>query len=90
MTDWDARWIGEARERATWSTCLRRQVGAVLVSAHSKRRAGEGYNGSAQNTPHCSEVGCVRERDNTPRGVAQQIHAALMEVEPELFGGLDG
>lgn len=39
------------------STCLRGQVGCVLV--RGKRIVVSGYNGAPSGMPHCSEVGCL-------------------------------
>ena len=44
---------------ATRSTCLRRQVGAVIVK--DKCIISTGYNGACKKAAHCSEVGCIRE-----------------------------
>ena len=67
MRDWDAQYIKEVRRAAIeLSTCLRRQVAAILVI--DKRPRSRGYNGSAKGTPHCLEFGCVRDRDNIPSG----------------------
>jgi len=65
-TDWDARWIKKAYDISKWSTCLRRKVGAVLVKDKEPIRIS--YNGAVKNAPHCSETGCVRERDGIPSG----------------------
>ncbi|HDD67484.1 MAG TPA: hypothetical protein ENG31_02545, partial [Candidatus Thorarchaeota archaeon] len=40
------------------STCLRNQVGAVLVK--EGQILSTGYNGAPKGLPHCSEVGCLR------------------------------
>ncbi|MCL4498933.1 MAG: cytidine/deoxycytidylate deaminase family protein [Chloroflexi bacterium] len=53
-----------ARVVSDRSTCLRRQVGAVIV--RDKRILATGYNGAPAGLAHCSEVGCLREE----RGVA--------------------
>ena len=42
---------------ATRSTCLRRQVGAIIVK--NRRIIATGYNG-APRAEHCAEVGCLR------------------------------
>ena len=48
------------------STCLRRKVGALLVK--DKRVLATGYNGAPKGLPHCSEVGCMREKLGIPAG----------------------
>ena len=45
---WDEYFLQLARQAATRSTCLRRQVGAVLV--RDKRILATGYNGAPRNT----------------------------------------
>lgn len=65
-TNWDARFIEEAYRAREWSTCIRRQVGARLVKR--KRVIGTGYNGAVRGARHCSEVGCIRERDGIASG----------------------
>lgn len=82
---------GEVRQRPSWdeyfmeiaylvakrSTCLRRQVGAVLV--RSKHILSTGYNGAPRGVPHCLDVGCTREKLGIPSGQQQEhcrgIHA---------------
>ena len=41
------------------STCLRKQIGAVLVK--DNRILSTGYNGAPTGIKHCKEVGCARE-----------------------------
>jgi len=41
------------------STCLRRQVGSVIVKG--KQIISTGYNGAPQGMPHCLDIGCARE-----------------------------
>jgi dCMP deaminase len=41
---------------AAASTCLRGQVGAVIVQ--DRRAVSMGYNGAPPGMPHCTEVGC--------------------------------
>ncbi|MGC8842362.1 MAG: deoxycytidylate deaminase, partial [bacterium] len=47
---WDEYFMQIARVVATRSTCLRRQVGAVLVK--EKRILTTGYNGAPRGLPH--------------------------------------
>ena len=53
------------------STCLRREVGAVLV--RDKHILSSGYNGAPRGLPHCLEVGCLREQLGIPSGERQEI-----------------
>jgi dCMP deaminase len=58
------------------STCLRRQVGALLVS--DRRILATGYNGAPQGMPHCEELGgCLREQREIPSGERQELCRAL-------------
>ncbi len=72
---WDDIFIQKARIMAGRSSCLRRQVGAVIVV--NNREIASGYNGSVAGTPHCEEVGCKREELNIPSGERQEICRAI-------------
>jgi dCMP deaminase len=58
---WDEYFMGIAKAVATRSTCLKRKVGAIIVS--EKRIISTGYNGSAPHLPHCVDVGCLLNED---------------------------
>ena len=60
---------------ATRSTCLRRQVGAVIV--RDKRILSTGYNGAPRGLAHCDETGCLREQLGIPSGQRQEICRGL-------------
>lgn len=64
-----------AQQVSTRSTCLRRQVGAVLVA--DKRILATGYNGAPQGMAHCDELGCMRERLKIPSGERHELCRAL-------------
>ncbi|MGB9876628.1 MAG: deoxycytidylate deaminase [bacterium] len=72
---WDEYFMQIARVVATRSTCLRRQVGAVLVK--EKRILTTGYNGAPRGLPHCLEVGCLREQLGIPSGERQELCRGL-------------
>jgi dCMP deaminase len=57
------------------STCLRRQVGAVLVK--EKNILATGYNGAPSGVAHCLEAGCLRERLNIPSGERHELCRGL-------------
>jgi dCMP deaminase len=72
---WDEYFMGLARLVATRSTCLRRQVGAVVVK--NKQVLATGYNGAPSGLTHCDEVGCLREELNVPSGQRHELCRAL-------------
>ncbi len=51
------------------STCLRRQVGAVIVKG--KQIVSTGYNGAPAGHVHCADIGCARA--NVPSGQRSEI-----------------
>lgn len=57
------------------STCVRRQVGAVIVL--DKRILATGYNGAPCNLPHCEEVGCLRAKLQVPSGERHELCRGL-------------
>lgn len=57
------------------STCLRRQVGAVMVK--DKQILSTGYNGSPSGLRHCDEVGCLRQSLSVPSGERHEICRAV-------------
>jgi len=68
---WDEYFLEIANLVATRSTCLRRNVGAVIVK--DKRILATGYNGAPQGLPHCLDIGCMREKLNIPRGERHEL-----------------
>jgi dCMP deaminase len=68
---WDSYFISIARLVAERSTCLRRQVGAVIVK--DKRVLSTGYNGAPAGFKHCAEVGCIRARRAVPSGERHEL-----------------
>jgi len=57
------------------STCLRRQVGAVLVK--DKNILATGYNGAPSGVAHCLDVGCLREKMGVPSGERHELCRGL-------------
>lgn len=76
-TSWDEYFISIAQLVATRSTCLRRQVGCVLV--RDRRILATGYNGVPSGHPHCLDIGCLRAQQSIPSGerldICRAIHA---------------
>jgi dCMP deaminase len=65
----DAYFMEIAQVVSRRSTCLRRQIGAVIVKG--KQIVSTGYNGAPAGHPHCVDVGCVRE--NIPSGQRSEL-----------------
>lgn len=57
------------------STCLRRQVGAVIVK--DKKILATGYNGAPSGLSHCLEVGCLRDELGIPSGERHELCRGL-------------
>ncbi len=78
MTDrptWDEYFMEFATLAAKRSTCLRRQVGAVLVKKNSILATG--YNGAPSGVAHCEQVGCLRDQLNVPSGERHELCRGL-------------
>ena len=73
---WDEYFMKMAELAATRSTCLRRQVGAVIVQ--DRHVIATGYNGAPKGVPHCSEKGgCLRDQMGIPSGERHELCRAL-------------
>lgn len=68
---WQQYFMEMALLAAKRSTCLRRQVGAVLV--RDNQVISTGYNGSPKGVRHCAEVGCLREQNGVPSGQQHEL-----------------
>ena len=64
-----------ARLVASRSSCLRRQVGAILVK--DKNILATGYNGTPSGIAHCSETGCLRDKLGVPSGERHELCRGL-------------
>ena len=69
--DWDEYFMEIANVIKKRSTCLRRQVGAVIVK--DKRILATGYNGVPSGIEHCSVRGCLRDKLNVPSGERHEL-----------------
>ncbi|HIJ80878.1 MAG TPA: cytidine deaminase [Desulfuromonadales bacterium] len=72
---WDQYFMDITRLVATRSTCLRRQVGALLVK--DRNILATGYNGVPSGISHCDESGCLRERLKVPSGERHELCRGL-------------
>ena len=68
---WDEYFMSIVELVKTRSTCLRRQVGALIVK--DKRILATGYNGAPVGCKHCEEIGCLRDQLNIPSGQRHEI-----------------
>lgn len=57
------------------STCIRRQIGAIVVK--DKRILTTGYNGAPSGLPHCFELGCMRDELGIESGTRHELCRAL-------------
>ena len=72
---WDEYFLDLARLVSKRATCLRRQVGAVLVK--DKRILATGYNGAPSGLEHCLDIGCIREKLIIPSGQRHELCRGL-------------
>lgn len=74
--DWDEYFMEMAVLTAKRSTCLRRQVGAVIVK--DKHIVATGYNGAPRGLAHCEDRGgCLRQQLGVPSGERHELCRAL-------------
>jgi len=72
---WDEYFMGIVDLVKERSTCMRRQVGALI--AKDKRILSTGYNGAPKGCPHCEEVGCLRKELSVPSGTRHELCRAV-------------
>ncbi len=72
---WDEYFMEITKLVAQRSTCLRRQVGAIIVK--EKKILTTGYNGAPSGTTHCLDIGCLRDKLNVPSGERHELCRAL-------------
>jgi dCMP deaminase len=72
---WHEYFMSIALLAATRSTCLRRQVGAVIV--RNKKVLATGYNGAPSGLRHCLDIGCLREQMGIPSGQRHELCRAI-------------
>ncbi len=72
---WDDYFMEITEVVSRRSTCLRRQVGALIVRDH--RILATGYNGAPSGMRHCLETGCLREKQGIPSGERHELCRGL-------------
>lgn len=90
MDKWNKRFMELTEYIATWSSCKRRQVGAVIVK--EKRIMTTGYNGAPAGVKSCVEKGvCLREQNNIASGThAETCFAAHAEQNAIIQAAKEG
>ncbi len=68
---WDEYFMDIVELVKTRSTCLRRQVGALIVK--DKRILATGYNGAPSGCAHCLQTGCLRQELSIPSGQRHEL-----------------
>lgn len=88
---WDEYWMKIVNDVAERSTCLRRQIGALVVK--NNVIISTGYNGAPRGFPHCLEAGCRRDKLNIASGERHEecvgVHAeqnALLQAGRDAGG----
>lgn len=73
---WDEYFMNMAELASRRSTCLRRQVGAVIVK--DNQVLATGYNGAPKGTPNCCDLNeCLREKLHIPSGERHELCRAV-------------
>jgi dCMP deaminase len=73
--DWDQYFMEIAGIVAKRSTCIRRNIGSLIVK--EKRILSTGYNGAPSGLPHCADLGCIREARGIASGERHELCRGL-------------
>jgi dCMP deaminase len=69
--EWDGYWMGVVDAISRRSTCIRHNIGAAVVN--DKTIVSTVFNGAPRDLPHCSEIGCLRDKLKIPSGTRHEI-----------------
>ncbi|MFA4858488.1 MAG: cytidine/deoxycytidylate deaminase family protein [Candidatus Margulisiibacteriota bacterium] len=72
---WDQYFLKITEDVSERATCVKRQVGAIIVK--NNRILSTGYNGAPKGMPHCGEVGCLRKEMLVPSGQRHELCRGL-------------
>ena len=78
---WHKRYINLATEISKWSSCLSRNVGAVITL--DRRVVATGYNGAPAGVPSCKETGtCLRQDSKSGENLNNciAVHAEMNAI----------
>jgi dCMP deaminase len=88
---WEEYFMDITHLVAKRSTCLRREVGAVLVK--DKKILATGYNGAPSRLEHCLDIGCLREKQGIPSGerheLCRGLHAEQNAIIQAAYHGVE-
>lgn len=73
--DLDEYFLKIAKVVGQRSTCLRHNIGAVLV--RDKQIISTGYNGAPAGMPDCLEIGCLRDQQKVASGTMHEVCRAV-------------
>lgn len=87
---WDEYFMSIAELVAGRATCLRRQIGAVIIK--DRRILTTGYNGVPAGITHCDITGCLREQLKIPSGerheLCRGLHAEQNAIIQAAYSGV--
>jgi dCMP deaminase len=89
--NWDQYFMNIADVVASRASCLRRNVGAILVK--DKQIIATGYNGPPKGHPTCDELGgCLRDLAKVPSGqrfeISRAVHAEQNAISQAAENGI--
>ncbi len=86
---WDEYFIKIAEIAKTRSSCIRRQVGAVLVN-EKHQIVSTGYNGVPRGIKHCTKENCTKlyEKSGEKNELCPAVHAELNAILQAASAGI--
>ena len=77
---WDKYFYTIAKVVATRSSCLKDQIGSVIVDEFDKRIISTGYNGPVRGAPHCEHCNRVNSTSGEGYDNCPSVHAELNAI----------
>ncbi len=72
---WDEYFLKITQDVSERATCVKRQVGAIIVK--NNRILSTGYNGAPKGFDHCSDKTCIRKQMGLPSGQRHELCRGL-------------
>lgn len=72
---WDKYFMHITEDVSSRATCVKRQVGALIVK--DNQILATGYNGAPKGFSHCTEKTCLRKKLNVPSGERHELCRGL-------------